>query len=373
MVIAHFLKWIGTALVSERAAAANALARAFVNSELPFEERCSAEAALTFLLDDPSAKVRRALAEGLSLSPQAPAQIIAALAADQPEVACFVIARSPLLTDSDLIDRVASGSGSTQALIAARPRVSMALSAAIAEVGEAQACEALLHNSGAEIAALSFRRIAERHGHLPVLREAMISDARLPSDCRHMLLVKVGEALKRAPLVTAMMGPAHADRVTRDACIKASITLIENTKPSEHAALVEHMRLRGDLTASFLIRTVAHGKIDFFGSAMVALTEHDEHRVKALLGEGNDVAVCALLRKAGLPGGMHAIVLRALKVWREVARGKRLAGAQEVSFLMMRELRGDQANGDLATLIKSIHLDALRENARVHAMAIVAA
>lgn len=373
VVVSHFLKWIYTARVSERAAAADALARAYVNSELPFEDRCAAEAALTLLLDDASSKVRLAMAEALSMSHHAPLQIISALASDQPEVAGVVLARSPLLTDADLINRVAASQKATQKLIADRPLVSMALSAAIAEIGEAEACAVLLANSGADIASLSFRRMAERHGHLPQVREALISDARLPADCRHMLLIKLGETLKTSPLVMALMGAARADRVMRDACVKASVTLIEGTRQEEHAALIEHLRLRGDLTASFLIRTIAHGKVDFFGSTLVALGQQSEQRVRALLAGGHDVALQALFRGAGLAAATHAIILRALKIWREVANGKRVAGVQEVSWLMLKELGGQSAEGDLAALVKSIHLDALRENARGHALAIAAA
>src|SRR4029078_9381526 len=98
MVVNHFLKWVATARVAERSAAAAALARAYVDRDLPFEDRCAAEAALTLLLDDPSSKVGLALAETLSMSPHAPAQIVSALAADQPEVAAIVLARSPLFS-----------------------------------------------------------------------------------------------------------------------------------------------------------------------------------------------------------------------------------------------------------------------------------
>ena len=373
VVVSHFLKWIYTAKVSERAAAASALARAYINAELPFEDRCAAEAALTLLLDDASSKVRLAMAEALSMSHHAPLQIVSALASDQPEVAALVLARSPLLTDADLIDRVAAGHKATQKLIAARPVVSMAVAAAVAEIGEPEACAALLANSGADIASLSFRRMAERHGHIAYLREAMVTDSRLPADCRHMLLVKLGETLKGSPLVMALMGAARAERVTRDACVKASVRLVEGTRTEEHGALIEHLRLRGDLTASFIIRTIAHGKVDFFGSTLVALSQQSEQRVRALLAGGHDVALQALFRSAGLAAPTHGIILRALKIWREVANGRRVAGVQEVSWLMLKELGGQSAEGDLAGLVKSIHLDALRENARGHALAIAAA
>ena len=109
----------------------------------------------------------------------------------------------------------------------------MSLSAAIAEVGEAEACLALLDNPSAGIAGLSFRRMAERHGDFGPLREALLADRRLPSDCRHLLLVKLGETLKASPLVVALMGASRAERVTRDACLKASLTLIDGTSPDD--------------------------------------------------------------------------------------------------------------------------------------------
>jgi uncharacterized protein (DUF2336 family) len=373
MVVSHFLKWIHTAKVNERAAAASALARAYVQHDLPFEDRCAAEAALTLLLDDPSAKVRKAMAEALALSRHAPLQVVGALASDQPEVASVVLARSPLLTDADLIERVASGQKTIQKLIADRPAVSMELSAAIAEIGEAEACRTLVGNEGAEIAPLSFRRMAERHGHVGALREALIADRRLPADCRYMLLVKLGDALKGSPLVVALMGATRAERVLKDACVKASLTLIDGTAAEDYAALITHLRVRGDLTASFIIRAVAHGKVDFFGSVLVALAGQSAERVRSLLATGSDVALSAVFRSAGLSDAIHGILVRALKVWREVANGKRVAGAQEVSWQMLGEIGGQEAEGDLAALLKSIHLDALRENARGHALAIAAA
>ncbi|EKF17870.1 hypothetical protein NA2_15419 [Nitratireductor pacificus pht-3B] len=379
-MVQHFLKWIETARVSERAAAATALAQAYLNAELAFEDRYAAEAALTALLDDPSSKVRGALAEALSVSRHAPMQVVAALAADQPDVAAPILGRSPVLLDSDLIDRVAEGRDETQRLIAMRPKLSMGVSAAIAEVGSRDACVALVKNAGAEIAGLSFRRMVERHGADAALREALVQDARLPPDCRHLLLVQLGEALRAAPLVQALVGAARADKLTRDACTRASLTLIDAIGQNEHAALVEHLRLRGDLSTGFLIRMVAHGKIDFFGAVLVALTGQGEARIRALLSGGRDMAVGALLRKAGLAPHTRAPIMRALCVWREVARGKRVAGAQEVSWLMLHSLGATPGQAgpapeaaELAGLLRGIHLDVLRENARLQAQAIAAA
>lgn len=380
MIVQHFLKWSETANVAQREAAASALARAYIQSDLPFEERCNAEAALTLLLDDPSFKVRAALAEAFAITSNAPAHIIRALAADQPDVAGHVLISSPLLDDNDLIDRVALGCDKTQVLIASRPRVSIALSAALAEVGGAEACCELLANPVAAIAELTFRRIAERHGGEGSVREALITHAGVPADVRHSLLEKVGEALMQSGLVKALIKPDRAKKITRDACIRASVQIIENTPPVEYGALVEHMRMAGDITPAFIVRTVAYGKIDFFGAVLVALAGQRESRVRSVMMNGRDSAFRALFRSAGLAENYHGVLLCALKVWREVANGKRVAGPQEISWLMMREINAAPGQGGpikendgLAAILKSIHLDVLRENARGHALSIAAA
>ena len=100
----------------------------------------------------------------------------------------------------------------------------------------------------------------------------MIADPRLPADCRHMLLVKLGEALRGSPLVAALIGGNRAERVLKDACAKSLITLVDTTSPQDYPALIAHLRLRGELTASVIVRIIAHGKVDFFGAILVALT-----------------------------------------------------------------------------------------------------
>ena len=373
MVVVKFLKWIGEARTAERIAGVRALSQAFIDDRLPPDDRCAAEAALTLVLDDPSAKVRQAMAEVLSISRRAPVQVIAALAADQAEVAAYVLARSPLLCDNDLIERIAVGTVACQVTIAGRGSLSMGVSAAIAELGDEQACAALLANAGAAIAGISFRRMAERFGHVARIRESMVADARLPSDCRHMLLVKLGETLARSPLVTRLIGTERADRLTRDACVQACITVIDGTRAEEHPALVEHLRLRGDLSASFLIRALVHGKLEFFSSVLSALSGQSLERVRGLVARGRDVAVAALLNSSGIGANLHGPILRALALWRACATGKRLIGAQEVSWAMLETIGGNAATGDLALLLRSIHLESLRKNARAHALSIAAA
>jgi uncharacterized protein (DUF2336 family) len=286
MVIEKFLNWVDTASSAARVSAAYALARAYLVSPMELDERCAAEAALTYLLDDPSPKVRQALAEVFSTSAIAPAQIVLALAADQIEIASLIILRSPLLTDIDLVDRVALGDEAAQQLIAMRPLLSKTVAAAIAEVGCLDACRELVANTAADIARLSLRRICERHGHDGAFRQQLLNDPRLPADCRQGLVSQHGRALSELGLVRALMGQARAERVTKDACVRACLALADTVEVAEYGALVEHLRLSGDLTTNLVIRTLAHGKIEFFGAILSALTNETGPRVNAMLVNG---------------------------------------------------------------------------------------
>ena len=82
MIVRQFISWIRTAPAGERAEATRALARAWLISDLTEDDRIAAEGALLMLLDDPSPLVRQAMADVFARSPDAPATIVRALAAD---------------------------------------------------------------------------------------------------------------------------------------------------------------------------------------------------------------------------------------------------------------------------------------------------
>lgn len=380
MIIEQFLNWVDSARTQNRQAAASALARAYLQSELTVDERCAAEAALTVLLDDPSPNVRLALADALSTSHLAPIHIVTALASDQPEVASMVLVRSPLLSDTDLIDRVALGSDEVQCAIALRPQLSATVCAAIAEVGCRQACAAVLQNDGAKIVSMSIRRLVERFGDEAAMRELLLADRRLPADGRHALAVKVGEALRGMALVTALIGPKRADRITREAASRACLDMIDDSPSVEIPALIEHLRLSGEMTTAFVLKVLVHGKIAFFASVLASLSGQEEIRIKAQLAHGRASILGALLKRCGFTDAVAGLMLRGLDCWRAVANGKLNAGPQEIARMMLQHFNAAETtpayahgNDDLVALIRSIYLETIRENGRRHAEAIKAA
>src|SRR4051794_35691345 len=193
MIVRQFLQWLRNAPPGERADATSALARAYLHSDLSLDDRAAAEGAMIMLLDDPSPLVRRALADVFASSQAAPLVVVHALAADQPEIAALVLQRSPLLRDADLVDLAATAHPQSQAAIASRFLLPRPVSAAIAEVGAAQACLALLENPDADITPFSLDRIVQRFGHLAPIRENLLARDDLPAPTRQAVLAKLSQ------------------------------------------------------------------------------------------------------------------------------------------------------------------------------------
>ena len=302
MIVRQFLQWVRTAGAAERAEATTALARAYLYSDLSPDDRAATEGALIMLLDDPSPLVREALARALAFSEQSPPPVILGLAADQPEVASWVLEHSPLLIDADLVDAVATGRPQTQAAIARRADLPCAVSAAIAEVGSAEACLVLIENDGAEIVAFSLDRIVERHGHLAAIREAMLARDDLPAPTRQALVAKLSETLAGFVTARAWLDEDRAQRIAKEACEKATVTLAAVSPATEIAPLIRHLRESGQLTAGLVLRALLSGNIELFEQALAELSDMPLARVSALVHDRRGTGFRALYDKAGLAG-----------------------------------------------------------------------
>ena len=166
--------------------------------------------AMTYLLDDPSPRVRLSLAEAVARAPNAPRGIILSLAEDQPEIAGQVILLSPVFTDADLVDLALRGSDVTRVLIASRGQVSRPVSAALAEIGGETEILCLLENDAASLSRASLKRIAERLGDHAEIRGQLLARDALPSDVRHLLIRHVCAALSGSNLIQATIGAGRS-------------------------------------------------------------------------------------------------------------------------------------------------------------------
>jgi len=297
--------------------------------------------------------------------------VILGLAADQPDVAACVLEHSPLLVDADLVDAVATGKPEIQAAIANRVYLPCAVSAAIAEVGAAAACLVLLENPQAEIAPSSLDRIVARHGHLAAIREAMLGCHDLPAPTRQLLVVKLSETLAGFVTAREWLPQDHAQRVAKEACEKATVTLAAVSPDNEIPPLIRHLRESGQLNAGLVLRALLSGNLNMFEQALAELSGMPIARVSALVHDQGRSGFRALYDTAELPASTYAAFREAVEAMREGGFVGGPGGATRLKRRMVERVLtrcADASPGDIAplmTLLRRFSAEAAREEARM--------
>ncbi len=371
MIVRQFLQWIRHAPAGDRAEATSALARAYLHSDLSTDDLAAAEGAMIMLLDDPSPLVRGALSQVFASSQKAPPVVVHALAADQPDVALPILSRSPLLSDEDLVDLFATGHPDAQVAIAGRALLSRPLAAAIAEVGPAESCLALIENPDADIATFSIDRIVERHGHLSAIRETLIGRPDLPMATRQALLAKLSQTLAGFVSARHWLGSEHAEYAAREACEKATVALAAETPYEEIGELMHHLRQSGQLTAGMILRALLSGNVVLFEEALVELSGMPIDRVTGYIHDKHISGFRALYAKAGLPDAAFPAFREAIAAMREGVLIGDVGGVSRLKRRMVERVlascaaeRSD-AMASLLALLRRFSVEAAREEARM--------
>jgi uncharacterized protein (DUF2336 family) len=379
MIVRQFLRWVQTAAPGERAEATSALARAYLYSDLSSEDRLAAEAAMIVLLDDPSPMVRRALADALANSNDAPHGVILALAQDQPEIAEKIAARSPMLAEADLVDLVGTGGESVQCAIASRAPLSRAVAGAIAEVSGAAACLVLIENLSAETSVKSLARIAERHGQLSAIREALFAREDLQADTRQALVAKLSETLVRFVTDRDWVPEERLQRVAREACERATVAIAAGKESDEIAGLVRHLVASGQLTSLLLLRALLSGNMRFLIEAFAELSGLAPERVAGVLSDRHAHGFRALYQRAGLPEGAFGAFRAAIEASHEIGFTDDALGAATLKRRMVERvltLYAGTNDGEidyLFAMLRRFAAEAAREEARFYTADLVAA
>ncbi len=369
MIVRHFRLGARSAPPAERAEAASALAQAYLDGGLSPDDRREARTALTAMLDDPSPLVRQALAEALADSPEAPRHVVIALANDHGSIAAVVLARSPVLTDADLIDCAALGDETIQTAIARRPYVSVATAAALAEIGAMGALVTLAGNPGAELTDAALWRMVERHEPASSLAQALLRRRELPLELRHALALAVSNELAAIVSTSGWMAAGQAERTFGDAREKATIALAARAPFEEVQRLVVYLRRTGQLTAALILRALLSRAMGFVEAAFVDLTGLPAARVQGLLYDRAGLGFSALYNRAGLPNALQPAFRAAFLAVTEMDADTEAEGAQLSQRMIERVLTACAElpageSGKLCALLRRYEVEAARESAR---------
>ena len=162
---------------ADRGQAAHLVASALAAHDGPDAEQAALYAAAMGFLDDPSIKVRAALAYGLLHCARAPRPLMLALLSDLPVIARAVAQYSPALIDADLVVALQGADTLMARAIAARTTIGRRVVSMLLKRPETEVLAAVLARSELKPDAESFGELGRRAKTNPTLRGALLKRA----------------------------------------------------------------------------------------------------------------------------------------------------------------------------------------------------
>lgn len=294
----------------ERGAAAHLAALAYLNHVGGAGEHAALYAALVGFLDDPSVKVRAALAYGLLHSAEAPRPVMLALLHDSSIIAKAVLQYSPVLIDADLIGLIRSFDLTMLLAVSQRASVSPRLAACLVKRDELQITLMLLRRQDIRLGDALLSELTKRYGENAETRGALLARQDLPAAARLQLVQRVAEALRQTRLINGSLGRDHLDRVLRNCGDTALSTIGEREAVQEGQGYVANLIEAERLSNRVLMHAVVSGHVMFFANCLAELSGSPAAKVFSLLESGSRSALNALLVRCGIGASVRNLLVR---------------------------------------------------------------
>jgi uncharacterized protein (DUF2336 family) len=286
----------------ERALVAHRLCRHIDRAELTDAEREEAHEILRVMAADAAELVRRALAVTLKASPMIPRDVANRLARDVESIALPMLNYSPVFTDDDLTEIVRLGGPVRQVAVAKRPKLSPKVTDAIVDHGVEQAVETVCSNDNAEFADKTLEKaVAKFDKSAPVLAAIAYRQA-LPMAVTEKLIHLVGDQVREHLINNQAVSPETALTIAMGARERATFDLVDQVgRAADVRGFAAHMHRVNRLTASLLLRALAHGHMSFFEWGVAELAGVPHHRTWLMIHDAGPLGLKAIYERAGLP------------------------------------------------------------------------
>jgi uncharacterized protein (DUF2336 family) len=295
----------------DRGRAAHLAAMAFLGHTGPADEHAALYAALIGFLDDPSVKVRAALAYGLLHATEAPRPILLALLQDSPVISRAVVQYSPALIDADLIGLARTAEPTMLLAITMRERVSQRLAEALVARGRRTITLRLLRRPDVTLAPELLAKLAAELGASDAtVRGALLKRFDLPATARLQLVQVVAEALRAARVVKGAIAPRRLERLLRDTTDTAMTAIGEREAAGGRAPFAVAMVEEERVSARVMLHAIVNGHVLFLAECLAELAETPREKVFTLLESGSRSALNALLVRCGLGEAVRNMIVR---------------------------------------------------------------
>ncbi len=295
----------------ERGQAAHLAAMAYLNHHGPADEHAALYASLVGFLDDPSVRVRGALAYGLLHATEAPRPILLSLLQDSPVIARAVAQYSPVLLDADLLALVRGGDASILVAVAMREHLSQRVAECLIESGDRAVTMRLLERADVPLSRAVQIRIAGNEGTADAeVRGALLARDDLPAEARLILVQAVAEALREMRIVKGAIAAPRLDRLLRDAGDTALTAIGEGEAVAGRQPYAASLIERDSVSTRVMLHAIVQGHVLFFADCVAELAEAPREKVFTLLERGSRAALNALFSRCGLKEAVRNMLAR---------------------------------------------------------------
>ena len=281
-----------------------------IETSLSDRERTLMHGILEQLLASMEQQVRRDLARTLSADPNVPAPLVTMLANDEIEIAAPILRNSRILNDPELVSIVRQRSKQHQLTICARDALTMTVSDALVETGNADVIAALLNNQHAEIRTATMAYLADQSKTVDAFREPLVRRADLPSHLAEKLYWLVSAALRSYIVDRFDVDPGHLDdgieRIVRDATTE--MRAIEQN-PTLSEALANELAQTDNFDPQFMVGALKSGEVPLFEAMLQQQTGLRGRLIRQLLFEADGDGLAIVCRGIGMPRDAFVEVL----------------------------------------------------------------
>ena len=291
----------------------------FVGMTLSADDRAMAEAIFRASLRDESVEVRKTMSEDLKRSAHFPHDIVMVLAKDVPEVAVPIIEKSPVLTDVDLTDIVASMELDHQLAVARRKGLTGAVSEALAETEEQLVVETLTRNRGASIAPITYHKIINAFPEEDSVLGNIVRRPKLPKrTLRELFRCLSGDLLAELEKRHPRPKEFNEEEVVKMSDDEILQMFDLDDDPDDINDFLHEVNRIERLSPKMVVQSMCLGDFKFFENAMAELAGIRLANTRVLIFDGGSLGLDALEANTKFPHRLMDVVRLLVKLAHKV-------------------------------------------------------
>lgn len=295
----------------ERGQAAHLAAMAYLAHTGPADEQAALYAALIGFLDDPSVKVRAALAYGLLHADAAPRPILLSLLQDSAIISRAVAQYSPALIEADLMALTRSTEPSLLLAVCLRETLPLRVAEALVARSDRSVTLKIVARADVPLSGQTLLRLSQEQGADDAqIRGALLARKDLPAEARLRLVHAVAAALKDARVVKGSIEPRRLDRILRNSTDMAMTAIGEREAARAQTRYAAAMVGEDRVSTRVMLHAVCNGHVLFFADCVAELSGIGRDKVFTLLESGSRPALNALLARCGLAASVRNLIAR---------------------------------------------------------------